>query len=65
MSYAVNRTAVINAGIVVLAECDEVWVFGDRLTDIMRLELQVADGLAIPMKFFNNACEGVGLDALE
>ena len=55
----------VNAGIVVLAECDELWAFGDRVTETMRLELQVADGLSIPMKFFNNACEGViDLDSL-
>jgi len=59
MAFAENRKNAINAGIVVLAECDEVWAFGDRFSENMLLELQVADGLAIPMKFFNNACEGV------
>ena len=61
-----NRTKfIINSGIVVLAECDELWAFGDKISETMRLELQVADGLAIPMKFFNNACEGVSdLDTL-
>jgi len=59
MTCSENRTKVINSGIVVLAECDEIWAFGDRISETMRLELQVADGLAIPMKFFNNACEGV------
>ena len=59
MASPENHRDAINAGIVVLAECDEVWAFGDRISETMRLELQVADGLAIPMKFFNNTCEGV------
>ena len=59
-----QRQAILGAGIVVLAECDELWAFGDRISETMRLEFKVADGLAIPMKFFNNACEGVDLDAL-
>jgi hypothetical protein len=64
-SDADRRNTIISAGIVVLAECDELWAFGDRISETMRLELKVADGLAIPMKFFNNACEGVvNLDAL-
>jgi len=64
MTLTENRTKVVNFGIVILAECDEVWAFGDRISESMRLELQVADGLAVPMKFFNNACEGVNPDAL-
>jgi len=63
-SDADQRKSIIGAGIVVLSECDELWAFGDRLSETMRLELKVADGLAIPMKFFNNECEGVDHDAL-
>jgi len=62
---AEQRNMIIGAGIVVLAECDELWAFGDWISETMRLELQIADGLAIPMKFFNNACEGVLLDVLK
>ena len=53
-----QRKADIGAGIVLLAECDELWAFGDKLTAGMRLELKVADGLSIPMRFFNDECEG-------
>jgi len=58
-SDADQRKSIVGAGIVVLSECDELWAFGDRISENMRLEFKVADGLAIPMKFFNNACEGV------
>jgi len=54
-----QRQAIIGAGFVVLAECDELWAFGDWISETMRLEFKIADGLAIPMKFFNSACEGV------
>ena len=63
-SDAEQRDIIIGAGIVVLAECDELWAFGDRISETMRLELQTADGLALPTKFFNNACEGVAEYAL-
>ena len=66
LTRAENRTKTINSGIVVLAECDELWAFGDRISETMRLELQVADGLSIPMKFLNNDCEGAAcLDSLK
>ena len=63
MADAENRVIAIHSGIVVLAECDEVWAFGDRISESMRLELHVADGLAIPMKFFDNECKEAALDA--
>ena len=64
-SDAEQRKAIVGAGIVVLAECDELWAFGDRITESMRLELKTADGLAIPMKFYNNECKEVmDLDSL-
>ena len=55
---AEQRNVSMGAGLVVLAEADELWVFGDKLTDEMRLELEVADGFGIPMKFFGDDCKG-------
>ena len=53
-----QRKTAIGAWLVILAECDELWAFGDRLTDDMRLELKTADAFAIPMRFFSNDCKG-------
>ena len=53
-----QRKTGIGAGIAILAQCDELWAFGDKLTEGMRLELKIADGLGIPMRFFNDDCEG-------
>ena len=48
----------IGARLVILAECDELWAFGDRLTEDMRLELELADKLSMPMRFFSDDCDG-------
>ena len=62
-SDAEQRKICSGAAIVILAECDELWAFGDRISETMRLELKVADGLAMPMKFFNKECKEVELNA--
>lgn len=54
-----DRKKIVNYGLVVLSECDELWAFGNLINETMRLELQIANNLAIPMRFFNDACEGV------
>ena len=53
-----DRKTGFGAGLVILAECDELWAFGDAITDDMRLELEVADKLSMPMRFFSDDFEG-------
>jgi len=42
-----------------LTKCDEVWVFGNRISDGMAREIAKAKELAIPIRFFSEKCEEV------
>lgn len=40
-----------------LSKCDELWAFGSRITEGMSEEIEVAERLSIPVKYFNDRCE--------
>ena len=44
-------------GTVLLGKCSEVWVFGERTSHGMRLELSKARKRGIPIKLFTENCE--------
>jgi hypothetical protein len=44
-------------GLRFLADCDEVWVFGDTVSEGMEQELEKAREWNIPIKHFNADCE--------
>ena len=46
-------------GLEILKICNEVWVFGNRISEGMLTELQVAKGLNIPIRYFTDKCEEV------
>jgi hypothetical protein len=48
-----ERERGIQAGLEVLAICDEVWVFGDKISDGMKAEIEAAERLRIPVKFMD------------
>ena len=54
-----ERQAGIAIGIEYLRRADELWCFGDRLTEGMVLELQAAQQLKIPIRYFTDRCEEV------
>ena len=60
-----QHQTTVGAGLVILAEADELWAFGDKLTGDMRLELGAADAFAIPMRFFNADCVEKGESILD
>jgi hypothetical protein len=41
----------------ILRHCAELWVFGNRISEGMRGEIEVADQLEIPVIFYTNRCE--------
>ena len=43
--------------LVLLGKCDELWVFGDRISTGMASEIAKAKKLGIPLKYFNHKCE--------
>ncbi|MBP2654226.1 MAG: hypothetical protein H6Q73_1795 [Firmicutes bacterium] len=44
-------------GMEILKRCDEVWVFGDRLTKGMQAELLAAQQMKLPIRYFTDKCE--------
>jgi hypothetical protein len=45
--------------IVLLGKCDELWVFGERISSGMAREIAKADKRGIPVRYFNHKCEEV------
>lgn len=46
-----EREIGIEMGLQLLSECDELWVFGSRITEGMQKEIQFAKERGIPVKF--------------
>jgi len=45
--------------LVLLGHCDELWVFGDKVSNGMSREIEKAVKRGIPIKNFNSKCEEV------
>lgn len=43
--------------LVLLGKCDELWVFGDRISAGMAAEIAKAKKRGMPVKYFNHKCE--------
>ena len=41
-------------GLKLLSVCDEIWIFGDRISDGMRTEMQTAKKMKIPRRYINS-----------
>lgn len=51
-----ERQAGVSEGIKWLEHCEEMWVFGDRISEGMRVELDYANFLEIPIRCFSEDC---------
>ena len=45
--------------LILLGKCDELWVFGDRISDGMGQEIAKAERRGTPVKYWNSRCEEV------
>ncbi len=52
-----ERQAGIVLGLYVLSHCDELWCFGRKTTEGMKVELEAASKLGIPIKYFTDMCQ--------
>lgn len=52
-----EREAGMLLGIKLLAKCDEVWVFGSRISEGMAKEIEVAVSLGKPVLYYTDKCE--------
>lgn len=52
-----QRKLALLFGVVWLCKMDEVWVFGERISDGMKQEIAKARSKGIPLKFYTEDCE--------
>jgi len=50
---AEERSLALQMGITMLSHCDELWVFGDTISEGMRAEIEAAEKLHIPVVYIN------------
>ena len=54
-----QRELGIRFALILLAKCDELWVFGDKISEGMSLEISKADKKGMPIRYFTSNCEEV------
>lgn len=52
-----QRELGLRFALVLLGKCDELWVFGDRISAGMSAEIVKAKKRGMPIKYFNHKCE--------
>lgn len=52
-----ERSLGLSMGLELVKRCDEVWVFGERLSEGMQAEIRAAEDMSIPIHYFNEKCE--------
>lgn len=52
-----ERQAGIVLGLHLLSHCDELWCFGNKTSEGMRVELEAASKMDIPIKYFTDKCQ--------
>lgn len=58
-----ERASGMEMGLELLARCDELWAFGDRVSEGMKAEIEASEKLGIRVKRFNSRLEVVSGDA--
>lgn len=59
MDEMAERELVEFMGLVLLGRCKQLWVFGDRITDGMKLEINKARKRFIFTRYFTESCEEI------
>lgn len=54
-----ERQAGIDLGLELLKRSDEIWVFGERISEGMLAEIEAAKEMRIPIHFYSEKCEEV------
>ncbi len=52
-----ERSLGLSMGLELLKRCDEVWVFGNKITEGMESEIKAALELNILIQYFDERCE--------
>ena len=54
-----ERDAGIQMGLILLDFCNEIWVFGQRISNGMRREIAFAEAHGILLRYFSDTCQEV------
>ncbi|HEM4925537.1 TPA: hypothetical protein U1160_001206 [Streptococcus suis] len=54
-----HRQDALAMDLILLGKCQEVWVFGDRITEGMAKELEVSKRRKQPIRYFSKDCKEV------
>jgi hypothetical protein len=54
-----QRDLGIRFALILLGKCDELWVFGEKISEGMSREITKAKRRGMPIRYFNHKCEEV------
>ena len=57
MSETNERDEAMFMNMVYLGRCEEIWVFGDQITDGMAAEIRKAEKRQMPVRYFTDSCK--------
>lgn len=57
-----ERAMGLEMGLVILSNCHEIWVFGNRISRGMEIEIEKAKEIKIPIRYYDIHCRPVGGD---
>ena len=60
-TVAAERSLAMFMDMVLLGRCEQVWVFGSRISAGMAAEIEKAEKRNMPVRYFTENCEEVGL----
>ena len=55
-----ERAMGLEMGLVLLSNCHEIWVFGNRISRGMEIEIEKAKEINIPIRYYDIHCRPVG-----
>ena len=55
-----ERAMGLEMGLVLLSNCHEIWVFGNRISRGMEIEIETAKEIKIPIRYYDIHCRPVG-----
>lgn len=56
MDEATERDLALRMGFIFLSKCEQVWVFGERITNGMAYEIRRATGMGKKVRYFTTDC---------
>lgn len=55
-----ERAMGLEMGLILLSKCQEIWVFGSRISKGMEIEIEKAKEMKIPIRYYDIHCKPVG-----